>query len=213
MSRIGQKIIKRLEQFTRDLEQEGVFRQKAVIFRSTCAGRSSIMGYAIRYVSTEPVTAEQRREIGECVSQLVRGHTWLSCEPIHFRRDNGDGFLSGSSKPNFDPHPDDHASAETEGLPDGTVREVLDGLCLISRRFGVDWEIGDDYIEVIGYIRNGDLDDDVWTAFETISTTAQWMQPMSGGEHFEDSDGKEEIDPDGDDFDDDGPRIIRFPGV
>jgi hypothetical protein len=75
-----------------------------------------------------------------------------------------DGLLGGSSKPNFTPHPDDVASAEAEGLPDGTLNDLLDILCQLSRQFNVDWEISRDYSDgPLGYIRGGNIDEDVRT--------------------------------------------------
>ncbi len=165
------------------------------------------MGYAISYTSLEPVTAEQWKAIRECVTQLNKSYTWLSCEPIHFSREE-DGSLDGASKPNFDPAPEDRASAATLGLPDGSIRELLDGLCLISRRCGVDWEIGDDHTQVIGYIRQGDFDDAVWGHINGLAEATSFTQAMTGEEHFDDPDDLGDSDPEDEN---DGPPIFRFP--
>jgi hypothetical protein len=129
------------------------------------------MGFSIGYQLTEPVTAETEAAMLDATKSLRAGRTWLSCEPPFLR--NYDGVLSGSSKPNFTPHPDDAASAESEGLPDGTLNDLLEILCQLSRQFNVDWEISHDYSDApLGYIRGGDIDDDVRTQCEAFNDLA-----------------------------------------
>jgi hypothetical protein len=120
------------------------------------------MGFAVAYQTTEPISPALQREMLDKINSLSSGRTWLSCEPPCLF--NNDGALMGISKPNFSPHPDDVASARAEGLPDGTLIDLLDILCELSRDFDIEWEISHDYSEgPIGYIRNGVCDDDVRT--------------------------------------------------
>jgi hypothetical protein len=97
----------------------------------------------------------------------------LSCEPVHFFTGGDDGHLLGGSKPNFQPHPDDVASAAREGLPDGSARDMLDVLSRLSRDHGVDWEIRHDHSDgPIGYIRSGTCDDNVLSQVEAFADLA-----------------------------------------
>ena len=167
------------------------------------------MGYAISFTSLEPVSETDFAEIQLITQGLGAAYSWLSCEPIWFIRDSS-GYLSGFSKPNFDPNVDDRHSSQARGLPDGTPREFLDGLCLISRRFGVNWQVGDDHSEVIGFICGGNFDDAVWRHFDALAETVSAIQAdqIEGWpdiDEFESGEGPDD-DNDGD------PPIFRFPG-
>jgi hypothetical protein len=127
------------------------------------------MGFSVNYRSTRPVAAEVAVAIEKAGHELCRERTWLSCEPVNFVADPDDGRLFGGSKPNFMPHPDDAASAASQGLPDGTTRDLLDVLCQLSRDHGVDWEISHDYSNgPIGHIRAGTCDDAVRAQVEAL---------------------------------------------
>ena len=129
------------------------------------------MGFSISYTSTEQISPAVQTEMIAALSGLSQNRTWLSCEPP--RLANHAGLLGGSSKPNFSPHPEDVASAKASGQSDGTVNDLLEILCELSRRFGVDWEISHDYSEgPLGYIRQGDCDDDVRTQCEAFGDVA-----------------------------------------
>lgn len=126
------------------------------------------MGFAIAYRTTESVNDELASRLIAAASAASAAHTWLSCEPPILQID--DGHLLGISKPNFMPHPDDIVSAEAEGLPDGTVNDLLDLLCKWSYDFGVDWEISHDYSDgPLGYICEGVCDREVRIQCEAFS--------------------------------------------
>lgn len=131
------------------------------------------MGFAIGYDTTEAVSREVARRIIARAAQMAEGRTWLSCEPIILEQDAA-GRVGGSSKPNFMPHPDDVASARAEGLPDGTVNDLLEILCALSTQFGVDWEISHDY-GFVGFIREGICDPDVKTQCNAFNDLAADM--------------------------------------
>ncbi|MGN6545981.1 MAG: hypothetical protein ACTHK7_13085 [Aureliella sp.] len=138
------------------------------------------MGFAVGYETTKPVAPELQPEVLQAVAELARGRTWLSCEPPHLI-DSG-GMLIGASKPNFMPHPDDVASAKREGLPDGTLNDLLDILCELSHRFDVDWQISHDHSDgPLGYIRNGVCDEEVRVQCDAFTELAQEL----GGEEFD----------------------------
>ena len=72
------------------------------------------------------------------------------------------------------PHPNDVTSAQAESLPDGTVRDLLEILVLLSVRFDIDREIAHDHSDgTLGYIRNGICDDVVREQCEAFSDLTQ----------------------------------------
>jgi len=143
------------------------------------------MSFSIRYALTGPVASETESEIIDAASSLGSGRTWLSCEPPGLR--NFDGILSGHSKPNFMPHPDDVASAQTEGLPDGNLNDLLEVLCQISRQFNVDFEISHEYSDgPVGFIRGGVCDEEVREQCEAFSELADDLLNMEGFDFEED---------------------------
>jgi hypothetical protein len=127
------------------------------------------MGFTVYYRSTRPVEAIEADAIRQSADVANRGHTWLSCEPVHFFAANDDGHLLGGSKPNFLPDPEDAASAARERLPDGTTRVMLDILCQLSREHKIDWELSHDHDPFIGFIRSGICDE---SAVEQIDAFA-----------------------------------------
>lgn len=120
------------------------------------------MEYSLDYRSTRPVSEADTDAIKRDATAACHGRSWLSCEPVWLYRDPEDGFLAGSSKPNFLPHADDVADAAKSELPDGTTRDVIEILCGLSRDHGVDWEFTDAYTPgPIGKITKGVCDDTV----------------------------------------------------
>ena len=128
------------------------------------------MGFAVYYRSTRSVAPTQAEAIERAADDLCRGRTWLECEPIRFYAGQPDGHLFGGSKPNFQPHPDDDVAAAREGLPDGTMRDLLNVLCQLSREHGVDWEISHDHSGgPIGHIRTGVCDPEVLSQINALA--------------------------------------------
>jgi hypothetical protein len=83
-----------------------------------------------------------------------------------------DGSLSGGSKPNFMPSSEDAAAAAQEKLPDGTVRDMLDILCALSRDFGVDWALSHDHDPAIGFIRSGVCEENALNQIDALADMA-----------------------------------------
>lgn len=140
------------------------------------------MGLSVYYRSVQPVDADLTEVIRDAARQASQGRSWLSCEPVRFHTADEDGHLVGASKPNFQPHPDDAASAATTGFPDGTTRDLLEVLCHLSREHGVDWEIGHDYSDgPIGQIRDGECDEDVAMQIEAFAELGDIMGQLGPG--------------------------------
>ncbi|MEZ6045238.1 MAG: hypothetical protein R3C11_06575 [Planctomycetaceae bacterium] len=163
------------------------------------------MGYSIGYATTSPVFLKTFEAMEAVNHELYLQRTWLSCEPIYLHRKE-DGYVTGSSKPTFVPDPEDAASAEAEGLPDGNVIDALNILAQLSSEFNVDWMIDDDYSEgPIGYIRDGVIDSSVKKHLSGIMAMAALEQEFE----YEIMEADE---PAGED-DDDQPHILKFPGT
>ncbi len=162
------------------------------------------MGFSICYRSTRPVSPAEAAAINRTAEAACQGYTWLSCESLLLSIDDEDSHLHGSSKPNFHPHFEDVVSAANERLPDGTVRNLLEVLCRISREHSIDWEISHDYSDgPIGYIRAGVCDADVQTQIEIFADVAEELSNLRDDKFF-DRDMNDE------DEDDEGPSILPF---
>lgn len=172
------------------------------------------MGFKIYYRSTRRVSSARARAILKAAESLNEGRTWLSCEPVYFYKEREDERLLGGSKPNLLPHPDDVAAAARSSLPDGTVRDMIEILCSLSRDHGVDWEIrADSDPGPAGFIRGGVCDEPVLALAEgfaeicgslgDIPEGPGGLTPGAGppgrGENTE-----------GEDDNDDGPAILPF---
>lgn len=140
------------------------------------------MGFAVYYRSTRPVTQPEADTICAAALAAIKGRTWLGCEPVSLSRDTEDGHLSGGSKPNFMPHPDDAAAAACSDLPNGTTRDVINILCQLSRDHGVDWEVDhDDSDGPIGYIRDGLCDDEVFVQIDAFDELGDILREFEDG--------------------------------
>jgi hypothetical protein len=140
------------------------------------------MGFSVYYRSVRPVTSAKAAAIQRAADELCRGHTWLSCEPVGLVLEE-DGHLRGHSKPNFQPDPDDAASAAREGLPDGSTRDLLDILCALSGEHRVDWEISHDHSDgPVGYIRDGMCDDRVTSQVGALGDLGDILHEMMAPE-------------------------------
>jgi hypothetical protein len=136
------------------------------------------MGFAIYYSSIRTVTSNEAAAIEETVRELNRGRSWLSCEPVNLAH-QPDGCLLGSSKPNFQPASVD--AFEGEELPDGSLRDLLDALCALSRTHDVDWEIRHDYSEgLIGSVQNGTCDGELLDQIEALADAGMLLQDLAG---------------------------------
>jgi hypothetical protein len=166
------------------------------------------VGFSIRYRSTERIGRKRAQAIRQACARLVEGHTWLSCEPAHLTEET-DGRLAGFSKPTFQPHPDDVAAAQAEGLPDGTTRDLVEILCRLSADFGVDWELSHDY-GPIGFILRGVCGPNVLEQMDTFAELPDLISEAMNEEKRDTNSGSARAGETDDDDDLDGPRILPF---
>jgi len=173
------------------------------------------MGFSVNYRSTEPIESDRALAILSAADGLNKGRTWLSCEPLCLLANDADGRLIGGSKPTFEPHPDDVAAAALEDLPDGTVRDLLNALCELSRRHNVDWEISHDYDPgPIGFIRDGVADEGLIGQIDALGEIVdscaemmdEWESARDGARATDDSPNA----PDDENSDDDLPPTIKL---
>ena len=167
------------------------------------------MGFTIYFESTGRISPAHADRIEAMSRQLCEGYTWLSCEPpVGFQYDPVSGDLAGFSKPNFFPDPDDAASAAAEGLPDGTVNELLDVLCELSQMFKFDWSFShDEDPGPIGFIRRGKCDPELrslFSAFGDLVGNMQQFGSTAGPAR------RDEVRNDDESDDDPGPMILKF---
>lgn len=147
------------------------------------------MGFAFSYESTDELTPDQIEAIRAAAREAVAGYTWLSCEPVRFDQIQS-SYLSGRSKPTWESPEADAASAAMENLPDGTLLTMLEILCDLSHRLGVNWEIHHDHSDgPIGQIVNGECDPEVRIQCEAIAQVTEDINRAPG-----------EADPDEDDY-------------
>lgn len=168
------------------------------------------MGFSVYYRSTRPVDQATADTIDRASAALCHGRTWLGCEPVHFFPDQSDDHLFGASKPNFQPHPDDAASAAKSGLPNGTTRDLLDVLCRLSRDHGVDWEIGHDHSNgPVGRIWGGVCDAAVLAQIDAFADLGDLLGGLEDDLEIPEN-GHPPSAPPGDEWDEDGPSILPF---
>lgn len=134
------------------------------------------MGFTVYYRSMLPIDPETAATVKRRALELCQDRSWLGCEPVGFYPDGDDGHLFGGSKPNFLPDHHDAESAEASGLPDGTVRDMLDVLARLSRDHRVDWEIRHDHSDQpSGLIRAGVCDEGLLADIEAIAGLADTL--------------------------------------
>jgi hypothetical protein len=173
------------------------------------------MGFSIHYRSTETMHPAQAYAIKQHAERLIDGYTWLACEPVILQQQS-DGYLTGHSKPNFFPAEIDADAAHLEGLPDGTVLTLAEVLCVLSREHGVDWDIGHDFEpDSIGCICGGVANSELMEQLETVGSIGDLLDDaFDEVESDWESEDFDLVDPESgdDDRDDDGPRVLKFPG-
>lgn len=188
------------------------------------------MGFSIHYRSTETMHPALAFEIKQHAERLIGGYSWLSCEPISLRQQS-DGYLIGHSKPSFFPAEADVHEPDPQELPDGTVLTLAEVLCSLSREHGIDWYLQHDYEpEWIGRISNGVADAELIEQLETFGSIGDLLDDSL--DEFEEDvelddgdsrwiDGRSSLTDDlalrisdeDEDFDDSGPRVLKFPGT
>jgi hypothetical protein len=136
------------------------------------------MSASIYYRSLRTVDDAERATIEAAASNAQAARTWLSCEPVHFYGTE-DGYLRGGSKPNFEPSEEDAALAAESGLPDGTVVDLIQVLSQLSSDHNIDWEVIFDQEPPVGFIRNGNCDEEILKGAEQLAEIARMLSGMS----------------------------------
>lgn len=113
------------------------------------------MGFSISFRTTEQLSPARQREVLESLEQQAAGYLWLDCEPPRLMEE--DGILLGASRLSF--AADEDIASAGDDLPEGTINELLDCLCHVSKELEVAWEIAhNDSDGPLGYIRRGKCD-------------------------------------------------------
>ena len=168
------------------------------------------MGFTVYYQTTRPVDEAVAKQIEARTNQLCEGKSWLSCEPVlFFQRNQSDGLVAGGSKPNFDPDTNDIREANQNGLPDGTIRDVVEILTMLSSEFQLDWNFAHDHDPgPVGTIQNGVADRDLMVLLESFAQVTDFFnRPVAPTPVPKDPNGEN------DNNGGDGPNILKFPGV
>jgi hypothetical protein len=134
------------------------------------------MGFDITYSTIERISPALQREILEDVHVLHKQKSWIQCTGPSF--ENEDGYLCGSSRLTPDRDPRDVATARhlSSGAPDGSVLDLLDVLCKLSRQHDIEWEISHDHSDgVLGRIQCGVADEIVRSTFEGLAAMCEGM--------------------------------------
>jgi hypothetical protein len=129
------------------------------------------MGTCLYFRTAGPVAAEVEQAIRDELPQANRGAQWIHCEPIAFFSDTEDGRLTGFSKLNFHPHPDEAAEALRPPAARGDLPTLLDRLADWSDRYRLTWEL-DVEGHPLGRIADGNLDPGLIEAFEALAAVA-----------------------------------------
>ena len=127
------------------------------------------MGFSMHFRSTRPVDPSELDAIKRTAATANDRWAWTACEPVHFYPIEEDGHLLGGCKVNLQPHPDDVASAASEGLSGGTCRDAISVLCQLSREHQVDWALSHDYEPELGFIRGGVCDERALGQIEALA--------------------------------------------
>ncbi|MEO0531261.1 MAG: hypothetical protein AAF266_11905 [Planctomycetota bacterium] len=116
------------------------------------------MGYTIVYRTATPVIGEKRQAVLATAEEIGSAHAWISCEPPLLMPEPESDYLFGCSKPALMIDEEELLELAEEDLPDGTLEDLVVGLCRISQSHGIDWHLGDDYEERVGTISQGVAD-------------------------------------------------------
>jgi hypothetical protein len=129
------------------------------------------MGVTIEYYTKSDVTLDEVRAI-VAATREPDNQPWLLCEPMSFFEMPGfESKLFGASKLNLIPDPAEKAEAESYDTDKNDLEFLLDKLCEISKRFGVNWTISVEGAE-LGSIDNGVCDQAVREAVEAMASVA-----------------------------------------
>jgi hypothetical protein len=112
------------------------------------------MGVSIMYESDRPLTLAEITAVREAAQQFNAGRWWLYSEGLFFFTDSDDNTLTGCSKYNPLPSPDETAEARRSGTIISGLPEVIEFLAQTSANNGPGWRLSFEE-HSLGFIRNG----------------------------------------------------------
>ena len=158
-------------------------------FNSILSASAAFLPVALLLAESSAFTAPQGLKSSQSsfvTPSLKESSTQRRMSVGKFFSGDDDGHVMGGSKPNFTPHPDDAAEVESEGLPDGTIKDALDVLCQLSSNCDIDWEISHDYSDgPIGWIRSGQADRAVLNQIEEFGSLGDVLGGFGSGESLD----------------------------
>ena len=158
-------------------------------------------------------------EISDDVDRLVREFVWCNCEPVKLKQE-ADGFLAGQSSVWF--CADDVLENHFSSLPPAVLITIIEVLCQLSANHDVDWVIGHDYeVGPVGRICDGIAEVNLIEEIETLDSLGDLIDDIDrdecdiddSGDGFEVFDDYRAATPVQDETEDDGPRLLKFPGT
>ncbi|MCA8988505.1 MAG: hypothetical protein KDA78_12725 [Planctomycetaceae bacterium] len=136
------------------------------------------MGFDISYSTTEIISPALQREIIADAEALYLAYSWVQCDGPSLENDSG--YLTGCSRVSPS-DPDGQEEAQQSDKPVGRLSHLLQALCELSSRHGIEWEIQHDHSEgVVGVIQYGIPDDAVRGTFEGLDELLEELGDMDG---------------------------------
>jgi hypothetical protein len=136
------------------------------------------MGVCLCYTAAEPLSPAKVEAIIVDADAAVRDarQPWLWCEPLKLFSPEFGRKLSGWSKLNLIPHPDDRADAARYPDAENDVKFLLKQLCRLSREHGVTWELRIDS-DPLGTIAEGLCEPGLEEAIDALSEMGEDLDP------------------------------------
>jgi hypothetical protein len=116
------------------------------------------MALDIAFRTCERISPALQAGIIEFSEQHFSRYSW--CQLTKPSLENENGFLQSDTRVSVSPNANDIDDARSEGRPDARLTDLLDTLCVISRMYDIEWEVGHDYGE-LGFIKAGRPDDEL----------------------------------------------------
>jgi|SRR5579883_559122 len=140
------------------------------------------MGVGLTYRTTSPVSAAVAEAVRGDVPGVNRGARWIYCEPVGVRHDEADGYLTGFSKLNLQPGPDEYAAAKAEPADRDDFLALLDALAGWSARYDLTWELAVEG-QPLGRVAGGAYEPGLRDALESFAAVADELvryDPFTG---------------------------------
>ncbi|HEV3260389.1 MAG TPA: hypothetical protein VG013_26270 [Gemmataceae bacterium] len=138
------------------------------------------MAMGLHYTTVAAVEPAVRHAIERDSKRANRRQTWVLCEPIGFfpEDQDPDGKLSGFSKLNLFPTPEELVEAGSAGRNANDVRFLVTQLCRWSRKYGLVWQLRFES-ELLGTITDGRCEARLQERIDGLASLGEAL-----GEHF-----------------------------